>query len=101
MLSQILDGIERLARTGVVHGDLSAFNILVSHERPWLIDFSEAMRVDRTGGAPWVRLTEAKDQLTHGLTALNQYFRRYRLAIEVEPFVSRVVDALDRFHVLR
>ncbi|HLB67659.1 MAG TPA: RIO1 family regulatory kinase/ATPase [Thermoplasmata archaeon] len=101
MFSQILDGIERLARAGVVHGDLSAFNILVCREEPWLIDLSEAMRVDRTGGAPWVRLTEAKGQLTHGLTALNQHFRRYRLAVEVEPFVSRIVDALDRFHVFR
>ena len=101
VLEETLAGVEAMARAGVVHTDLSAFNVLLFDGHPWFIDLSGALRVDRTGTAPWVRLTEADAMLTHGLTALQQYFRKYGLAIDVDPFVARLVDALDRFHVLR
>ncbi len=101
MLREVLAGVEGLARAGVVHTDLSAYNILLHDGHPWFIDFSAGLRVDRTGTAPWVRLTEASAALTHGLNALQQYFGRYGLTIGVEPFVARLVDALDRFRVLR
>src|SRR5512136_700346 len=47
-LEKVLTGVESLTATGVVHADLSAYNILVHEEEPWFIDFSEAIRVDRT-----------------------------------------------------
>ena len=100
-LSEVLGLVEALARAGVVHGDLSAFNVLVHGGDPWLIDFSEAVRVDRLGVAPWRRLAAATDMLTHGLGALQVYFRKYDVAIETEPFVSRLVDSMDRFGVVR
>lgn len=100
-LAQVLAGVEALARAGVVHGDLSAFNILVHRGEPWFIDLSEGVRVDRTGAAPWIRLTEAGSVLNRGLSALQVYFRRYGLSIDIEAFVSDVVDRLDRFRVLR
>src|SRR3989454_513686 len=56
-LERMLDVIRRLIGAGVVHGDLSAFNVLVHEDEPWVIDFSEAIRVDRAGSSPWVRLT--------------------------------------------
>src|SRR5439155_466998 len=101
LLQEILAGIETMARAGVVHTDFSASNILVYDGHPFFIDFSEALRVDRTGTAPWIRLTEASAMLEHGLNALGKYFRRYGLSIEVAPFVDRIVDSLDRFRVLR
>ena len=93
-------GVDALARAGIVHGDLSAFNVLVDGERAWFIDFSEAVRVDRLGGSPWVRLTEASKLLTRGLQALQLYFRKYNLTIETEPLVEQIVQRLDRFGVL-
>jgi len=98
-LGKVLGGIEQLARAGIVHTDMSAFNILVHEGEPWFIDLSEALRVDRTGGAPWRRLEAASDALANGLRALQVYFRRYDIVIDPEPFVSRVVDSLDRFGV--
>src|SRR5947208_134563 len=83
------DGIEAMARAGVVHTDLSAFNILFHDGHVWFIDFSEALRVDRTGGAPWIRLTEAGAMLGHGFTALQKYFRKYGLTIDAAPIVDR------------
>ncbi len=100
MLEVVLGGVEALARAGVVHGDLSAFNILIHDGRPWFIDFSEGFRVDRLGTAPWRRLAEARTALTHGLTALQAYFRRYGMGLDVDPLVLRLVEGMDRFGVL-
>ncbi len=98
---RVLEGIEGLATAGVVHGDLSAFNILVHREEPWLIDFSEAFRIDRVGTSSWIRLTEAAEALRHGLLALGAYFRRYGLTVDPEPIIARLIDAHDKFGVLR
>jgi serine/threonine-protein kinase RIO1 len=100
MLSEVLQGVETLARAGVVHADLSAHNILLFDGKPWFIDFSEAIRVDRTGGIPWIRLEEARGALDRGLRALQKYFGRYGIEVEHERFVSGILQSLDRFGVL-
>ena len=99
-LDEVLRGVEALAGAGVVHADLSAYNILVHDGKPWFIDFSEAIRVDRTGSVPWVRLEEAKMALDRGMRALRAYFGRYDVEVESDVFVERVVRSLDRFGVL-
>jgi RIO kinase 1 len=99
-LEAVLAGVDKLAVTGIVHSDLSAFNILVYEGRPFFIDFSDAIRVDRTGGVPWVRLTQARDALRHGFRALGSYFRRYGLAIDGDNRADRIIASLDRFGVL-
>jgi RIO kinase 1 len=100
-LHRVLDGVRRLTDAGVVHGDLSAFNILIHEGHPFFIDFSEAIRVDRAGTSPWIRLTEARTALERGLSALQVYFRRYRVQIDVAACASELVESLDRFGVLR
>ncbi len=99
VLEQVLTGVKGLARAGVVHGDLSAFNILVSDDGIWFIDFSEAMRVDRTGAAPWRRLSEARLALERGMNALSSYFRRYKVRLDAETFVDGIIASRDRFGV--
>jgi len=99
-LESVLDTVRGLIGAGVVHGDLSAFNILVHEGEPWLIDFSEAIRVDRAGSSPWVRLTEARAALESGLAALQVYFRRYDLKIDVAAYAGDLVESLDRFGVM-
>ncbi len=101
VLEEVLRGIEALAGAGVVHADLSAFNILVYEDHPWFIDLSEAIRVDRTGNAPWRRLQEASIALERGLGALQKYFDRFGLDIDAQPLITRCVDSLDKFGVLR
>lgn len=99
-LQSVLDGIDALGRTGVVHSDLSAFNILVHEGRPWFIDFSDAFRMDRTRGIARVLLTEARDTLVDGFRALEVYFRKYGLSIDAERLAQRIVFPFDRFGVL-
>jgi len=100
LLHEVLRGVEELARAGVVHADLSAHNILVYEDRPWFIDFSEAIRVDRTGDVPWMRLEEARVALERGFCALSKYFGKYGLDIDQEQLISRIIKSLDRFGVL-
>jgi RIO kinase 1 len=99
-LENVLVGVETLARAGVVHSDLSAYNILVHQGEPWFIDLSEAIRVDRGGTFPWQRLNEASAALNRGMRALQVYFGKYGTDIEIEPFVSGIVRSLDKFGVL-
>lgn len=99
-LDKVLDGVMALAKAGIVHSDLSAFNILVFEDEPWFIDLSEAIRVDRTGDVPWMRLQEASTSLDNGLRALQGYFRKYRLDIETAPISKGITRSLDRFGVL-
>jgi serine/threonine-protein kinase RIO1 len=100
-LESVVAGVQALARAGVVHGDLSAFNILVHDGSPWFIDFSESIRVDRTGGSAWMRLAQARDALTRGGQALETYFRRYRLAFDAAGFTDAIAASLERFKALR
>ena len=66
-----------------------------------MVDFSEAIRVDRAGSSPWVRLTEARAVLESGLAALQAYFRKYGLQIDAAAYANELVESLDRFGVLR
>src|SRR5947199_2746571 len=86
-LDQALDTVRRLIGAGVVHGDLSAFNVLVHEGEPWVIDFSEAIRVARAGSSLWVRLTEARAAVEGGLAALQGDSRRsdLRMASAAQP----------------
>ena len=99
-LEKVLEAVGALARSGIVHSDLSAFNLLVHEDRPYLIDLSDAIRVDRTGAVPWVRLSQARGALVHGLQAVAAYFRKYGLSIDAEGEADRIIAVHDRFGVL-
>ena len=99
-LEKTLAGIEGLAEAGIVHSDLSPFNILVYQSQPWFIDLAAGIRVDRLGTPPWVRLLEALRALEKGLGSLHRYFRRYGLEFDSRDLMSRVQTQIDKFGVL-
>jgi RIO kinase 1 len=99
-LGRVLSGVEGLARAGIVHSDLSPYNILVYLGEPWFIDLSEAIRVDRTGLVTWKRLHKATLALEVGLSAIQAYFRKYGLEFEPEPLVSKIIKSVDEFDVM-
>ncbi|MEM3373666.1 MAG: serine protein kinase RIO [Candidatus Woesearchaeota archaeon] len=43
---KVIDFVEKLANCGLVHGDLSEFNILNLNDEPYFIDFSQATSLD-------------------------------------------------------
>lgn len=97
--AQLLRGIEALAAAGIVHTDLSPFNILVHRNEPWIIDLGRGLRVDRLGAAPWMRLEEARRSLLHAMDAIERYFRKYGVALDTRPTVAGILEEIDRFKV--
>jgi RIO kinase 1 len=100
MRAGVLEQVRALAAAGVVHTDLSPFNILVHRGEPWVIDLGQAVRVDRLGASPWIRLSEAGDALSRGLRTFDRYFRRYGLRVAVDEEVATILASIDRFGVL-
>ncbi|HTT16411.1 MAG TPA: RIO1 family regulatory kinase/ATPase [Thermoplasmata archaeon] len=92
-------GIEGLAEAGIVHSDLSPFNILVHQGGPWFIDLASGLRVDRLGSPPWVRRAAALRALRHGAETLQRYFRRYDLELDPDEIISRSEQQFARFGV--
>jgi RIO kinase 1 len=98
-LQSTMGGVEGLAEAGIVHSDLSPFNILVHQREPWFIDLAAGIRVDRLGSPPWVRLHEALRCLEKGIASLERYFRRYGLLLDSKDLLSRVRNQIDRDRV--
>jgi RIO kinase 1 len=96
---ELLAGIDDLAHAGVVHTDLSPFNILVHRGHPVIIDLGKGLRVDRLGASPWIRLQQARTALEHALETLRRYFARYGVPFETEGLLAQILRDIDRFGV--
>jgi RIO kinase 1 len=96
---ELLTGIDDLAHAGVVHTDLSPFNILVHRGHPVIIDLGKGLWVDRLGASPWVRLQQARTALEHALTTLRRYFARYDVPFETDQLLARILRDIDKFGV--
>jgi RIO kinase 1 len=73
----------------LVHGDLSAFNILWWRGRPVIIDFSQAVDV--------VTHPAARELLRRDVGQVAAYFRRQGVAIEIDAALTLVGDSPARF----
>jgi len=71
LFQRVLHNVAMLLQQGLVHGDLSAYNVLYWNGSVTLIDFPQV--VDS------VRNSEAYDILARDITRLCDYFNRYRL----------------------
>ncbi len=79
---RVLDAVGALWRQGLVHGDLSAFNVLDKEGEPVFIDFSQAM--PRTS-------PHAKEYLRRDLVNLQAYFARFDAAFDVDAAFERIL----------
>lgn len=67
--ARLIDQVVLMLRAGIIHGDLSEFNILVDAEGPVIIDLPQA--VDAAGNS------EAPALLDRDVTNLRDYFSRF------------------------
>ncbi|MGA8709698.1 MAG: RIO1 family regulatory kinase/ATPase [Thermoplasmata archaeon] len=98
-LRETENGVEGLAEAGIIHSDLSPFNILVQEGKPWFIDLAAGIRVDRLGWPPWERMNQATESLRRGVASLERYFRRYGLVLDGADLLRRARSQFDRFTV--
>jgi RIO kinase 2 len=83
VLEDILANIREAYRLGVVHGDLSEFNVMVEEERCWLIDWPQ-----------WVETAHpnADELLVRDVSNILQYFsRKYGLQYALDEAMDRVI----------
>ena len=81
--------IQRILNAELVHGDLSAFNVLWWHERPVIIDFSQAVDA--------VVHPAARDLLRRDVERTAGYFRRQGVAVDLDAALALVGDSPARF----
>jgi RIO kinase 1 len=76
----LLNNVELFLANGIIHGDLSSYNVLWWNSHPFIIDFPQAVDV---------KITSRPDELLkRDLDNLLTYFRRF-LSIEAERIYPR------------
>lgn len=81
-LDGILKNMRLLHKAGLVHGDLSPFNILNDDETPVFIDMSQSTTLDNPN---------ASDYLRRDVKNVCNYFRKLGLNITDEDFLKKIV----------
>jgi len=85
VLDDILENVREAYRLGIVHGDLSEFNVMVDEkEQCWLIDWPQ-----------WVETSHpnADDLLSRDIENILQYFKRkYGIEYAFDEALARVVE---------
>ncbi|MDK2891410.1 MAG: kinase 2 [Methanoculleus sp.] len=83
ILDEILDNVREAYRLGVIHGDLSEFNVMVDEGQCWLIDWPQ-----------WVETAHpnAGEILSRDIENILQYFKRkYGLEYAFDEALAQVV----------
>jgi RIO kinase 1 len=85
----LLDDVARMIEADLVHGDLSAYNVLWWRDRPVIIDFSQSVDVVTH---PAARMLVERD-----LRALSTYFARRGVEVDLATALAAVGADAHRF----
>ncbi|MDF1512871.1 MAG: hypothetical protein P1S60_03570 [Anaerolineae bacterium] len=80
--TEVLRNVELMLSMGIVHGDLSAYNILVWEERITIIDFPQVVNIENNNTA-W-------DILCRDIVRICDYFQRQGVKCEGETLASQL-----------
>ena len=78
----IIENVRKLYKSGLIHGDLSAFNILNFNERPVLIDFSQCSSHENS---------RAKEFLDRDIKNLCTFFNKNGLNVFPELIKEKII----------
>lgn len=82
-LSAVVKNMQKLHRAGLIHGDLSRFNILNDNERPVFIDFSQTTPIESVN---------AQELLTADIKNVCAYFRKLRVDITEDVLRKQILE---------
>lgn len=84
LLEAIIEEVAKFYRRGVIHGDLSPFNILVNENSFWIIDFPQSLEV---GEKNW------REILLRDIENLLRYFSRtYKIERDMNSVVEKIIS---------
>jgi RIO kinase 1 len=78
---EIVKEMRKLYKVGLVHGDLSAFNILNYNDKPVLIDFSQSTLV---------KTPNSEELLVRDVKNVIQFFKKLGIKAEIEEIVEKI-----------
>ncbi len=82
LYKQIITQIKKMVNAGLVHGDLSAYNILI-HDKPYIIDLSHGMPLSNQ---------ESLGLLKRDVENINRYFSKMGVkVIDTEEIVAEII----------
>lgn len=81
--NKIIDNIKKLYKAGLVHADLSAFNILNSDEKPVFIDFSQTTTLEHPA---------AMEFLERDVKNIYVFFSKLGLKIDQEKVIDKIIN---------
>ncbi len=82
--NETIKQVAKLYKGGLIHGDLSAFNILNYNDKPVLIDFSQATLV---------RTPNSEELLIRDIKNLLQYFKKRGIIADSEKILQKIKKA--------
>ncbi len=80
-LEKIVQEMKKLYRQGLIHGDLSPFNILNRKEKPYFIDFSQATLI---------KSPNVEELLQRDIKNVLQFFRKLNVHKEEQEIMQRI-----------
>lgn len=81
--NKIIDNMHKLYHKKLIHGDLSAFNILIHNEEPIFIDFSQATPTDSSN---------SDELIKRDIKNISHYFRKnFSIKINEEMIYKKIV----------
>ncbi|MCF7798936.1 serine protein kinase RIO [Candidatus Woesearchaeota archaeon] len=83
VFDEILLMVKQLYTQGLVHGDLSPYNILVQHAKPVFIDFSQSTATNSPN---------ARELLLRDLTIISNFFKKQGVKSDPELLLKQVIS---------
>ncbi len=88
IIEVIFESVRKLSSYGLVHGDMSEYNVLVKNNEPYIIDFGQAVSIDHP---------RAKEFLERDIHNIATFFRkRYGIEHDESKEVAKALEAADK-----
>jgi RIO kinase 1 len=81
-LDKIIEYMKKMQKKGIVHGDLSEFNILNFHEKPVIIDMSQATVIESQN---------ALELLVRDIRNVSKYFKKQGIKVDEDKIKEEIL----------
>ena len=88
IMEGIFESMRKLSSYGLVHGDMSEYNVLVKNDTPYIIDFGQAVSIDHP------RAREFLERDVHNIATF--FMKRYGIEHDESEEVAKSLEAADK-----
>jgi len=86
-VEELLDDVRKMYRAGLVHADLSPYNILATENGLYIIDFSQAVSVDHPNALRFLRR-----DINNVVSYYNKFLQIYGLEKDPDEIFHNIVN---------